>query len=60
MLLHFGTTVGFFGVVLATIGPRMTQELLFPIQAVNRLGDYVYAVVGLWTVLEAGMGAWFA
>ena len=31
---------------------------VFPIQAVNRLCDCMYAVVGLQTVLGAGMGAW--
>ena len=49
MPLNFGAVVGCFGVVLATIGPRMAQELFFPIQAVNRLFDCVYAVVGLRT-----------
>ena len=41
-----------FGVVLATIGPRMAQEIVFPIQAMNRLCECMYAVVGLRTVLE--------
>ena len=45
----FWVAVGSYWVVLATIGPRTTQELFFPIQAVNRLFDCVYAVVGLWT-----------
>ena len=42
---------GYYWVVLATIGPRTTQESYFPTQAVNRLFCYVYAVVGLRTVL---------
>ena len=36
------------------------SRVVFLAQAVNRLYDCVYAVVGLRTVLEAGMGAWFA
>ena len=43
----------------------LTQELndsgvVFLNQAMNFLCDLVYAVVGIWTVLGAGMGAWFA
>ena len=38
------------------IGPRMTQELLSPIQAMNSLFGCVYAVVGLRAVLEWGCG----
>ena len=34
--------------------------VVFLNQAVNRLCDCVYAVVGLQTVLGVGMGAWFA
>ena len=34
--------------------------IVFPIQAVNCLFDCVYEVVGLRTMLEVGMGAWFA
>ena len=33
--------------------------VVFLAQAVNRLCDCVYAVVGLRIVLGAGMGAWF-
>ena len=39
---------------LAMMGPRMTQELLSPVQAVNSLFGCVYAVVGLRTMLEWG------
>ena len=34
--------------------------VVFLNQAVSRLCDCVYAVVGLWNVLGVGMGAWFA
>ena len=34
----------------------MTQGSIFPVQAVNHLFGYVYAVVGLLTVLEWGRG----
>ena len=34
--------------------------IVYLAQAVNRLCDCVYVVVGLRTVLGAGMGAWFA
>ena len=47
----FWVCCGYYWDVLATIGPRMTQESYFPAQAVNRLFCCVYAVVGLWTML---------
>ena len=34
--------------------------IVFLVQAVNRLCDCVYAVVGLQTVLGAGLGDWFS
>ena len=34
--------------------------VVFLAQAVNLLCDCMYAVVGLWTMLGARMGAWFA
>ena len=34
--------------------------VIFLAQAVNRLCDDTYAVVGLRTMLGVGMGAWFA
>ena len=45
-----------YWVVLAMIGPRTTQGLDFPVQAVNCLFCCMYAVVGLQTVLEWGWG----
>ena len=44
---------------MATIGPRMTPELISPIQAVNRLFDCVYAVVGLQTCWSRDEGLVF-
>ena len=41
---------------MATIGPRMTQRLNFPAQAMSCLFCCVYAVVGLRIVLEWGEG----
>ena len=46
--------VGCYGVILAMIGPRTTQEFLSHVQAVNSLFGCVYAVVGPRTVLEWG------
>ena len=56
LLLRSGDTIGCYGVILAMIGPRTTQELISPFQAVNSLFGYMYAVVGLRTVLEWGWG----
>ena len=39
---------------------KNSARIVFPIQSVNCLFDCMYVVVGLRTVLEAGMGAWFA
>ena len=50
----FWATIGCYGVVLAMIGPRTTREFLSPVEDVNILFGYVYAVVGIWTVLEWG------
>ena len=50
----FWDAIGCYGVVLAMIGPRMTQELLSLVQAVNGLFGCMYAVVGLLTLLEWG------
>ena len=50
----FWAAVGCYGVILATIGPRTTQELLSPVQAVNSLFGCMYAMVGLRSVLEWG------
>ena len=36
------------------------SRVVFLNQGVNRLCDCVYVVAGLWIVLGAGMGAWFA
>ena len=53
LLVHYILVFcGYYGVVLATLGPRTTQGSILPVQAVNHLSDYVYAVVGLRTVLE--------
>ena len=53
-VVTFWATIGCYGVVLAMIGPRTTQELFSPIQDVNSLFGCVYAVVGFQTVLEWG------
>ena len=50
----FWATIGCYGFVLATLGPRTTQELFSPVQVMNSLFGCMYAVVGLRTVLEWG------
>ena len=59
LLIRFETAVICLGVVLAMIGPRMTQES-FSLFKLWQLIDCMCAMAGLRTVLGAGMGDWFA
>ena len=53
---HYSFVMGYYWVILATIGPRMTQGSYFPSQVVSCLFCCIYAVVGLRTVLEWSEG----
>ena len=57
-LICFGTTVGCFGSRFGHDRDKNDSGVVFLNQVVNGLCDCVYAVVGLQTVLGAGMGAW--
>ena len=50
----FWAAIGCYGVILATIGPRTNQEFLSPVQDMNSLFGYMYAMVGIRTMLECG------
>ena len=56
----FEATVGCFGSRFGHNSAKNDSGIVSLTQAMNRLCDCTYAVVGLWTVLGAGMGAWFA
>ena len=60
LLIRFGVAVYCFGSHFGHDRAKNDLGVVFLNQAVNRLCDCVYAVVGLWTILGAGMGAWFA
>ena len=60
LLIHFETVVGCFGGPFGHDRAKNDLGIFSLAQAVNRLCDYVYAVVGLQNVLGARMGAWFA
>ena len=55
LLIHFETTVNFLGVILATIGPRKTQES-FSLSKLYLLIDCMHAMVGFELCWEQGWG----
>ena len=60
LLIHFGADVGCSVSRFGHDRAKNDSGVVFLNQAVNCLCDCVYAVVGLRTMLGAGMGAWFA
>ena len=56
----FEAVVGCFGSHFGHNRAKNDSGIVFLAQAMNRLCDCVYAVVGLQTMLGVGMGAWFA
>ena len=60
LLIRFGDCCRLFGSRFGHDRAKNDSGVVFLNQAVNRLCDYVYAVVGLRTVLGAGMGACFS
>ena len=56
----FEVAVGCFGSRFGHDRAKNDSGIVFLAQAVNRLCDCMYAMVGLWNVLGVGMGAWFA
>ena len=58
--LRFGAAIGCYGVVLATIGPRTTQELISPCPSCESL---IWMCVCSGRSIDyggVGMTAWFA
>ena len=60
LLICFGTAVDCFGSRFGHDRAKNDLGVVFLAQAVNRLCDCMFAVVGLRTVWGAGMGAWVA
>ena len=58
--IHFGTAVSYFWSHFGHDRAKNGSGVFFLAQAVNRLCECVYAVVGLRSMLGVGMGAWFA
>ena len=60
LLYILGAVVDCFGSRFGHNRAKNESGFVFLAQAVNRLCDCVYAVVGLRTMLGVRMGAWFA
>ena len=60
ILYIFGAIVDCFGSFFGHDRAKNDSGIVSLSQAMNRLCDCVYAVVGLKTMLGVGMGAWFA
>ena len=59
LLIHFRDCCRLFWSHFGHDRAKNNSGVVFLAQAVNRLCDCVYAVVGLRTMLGVGMGAWF-
>ena len=60
LLLRFGGCCRLFWSRFGHDRAKKDLGVFFLAQAVNRLCDCMYAVVGLQTMLGVGMGAWFS